>query len=55
MNSKWFKLAGASILAAGMAFVYAETPAPPQAEHKSATRQERIERRFGIHGNGRVW
>jgi periplasmic protein CpxP/Spy len=48
MNSKWFKFAGAGILAAGMAFVYAETPtsSQPQAQHKSATRQEWAQRRF---------
>src|SRR5581483_5192163 len=46
MKSKWFKFAGASILAAGMAFVYAETPAQPQAQHKSATREEWAQRRF---------
>src|SRR5436190_10984141 len=48
MKSKWFKLAGASILAAGMAFVYAEAPTPsqPQAQHKSANRQEWAQRRF---------
>ena len=46
MKSKWFKIAGASILAAGMTFVYAETPSQPQAQHKSATRQEWAQRRF---------
>ena len=46
MKSKWFKFAGAGILAAGMAFVYAETPSQPQAQHKSATRQQWTQRRF---------
>jgi Spy/CpxP family protein refolding chaperone len=48
MKSKWFRLAGASILAAGMAFVYAETPTQPQAQqqHKSGNRQEWAQRRF---------
>lgn len=46
MNSKWFKIAGASILAAGLTFVYAEAPAQPKAQHKSATRQEWAQRRF---------
>src|SRR5215510_8280019 len=46
MNSKWFKLAGATILAAGMAFVYAETPSQSPAHQKSATRQQGMQRRF---------
>jgi Spy/CpxP family protein refolding chaperone len=47
MKSKWFRFAGASILAAGMCFVYAETPAQqPQAHQKSANRQEWAQRRF---------
>jgi Spy/CpxP family protein refolding chaperone len=48
MKSKWFKLAGASLLAAGMTFVYAEAPTPsqPQAQSRSAKRQEWAQRRF---------
>ena len=44
MKSKWFKFTGAAILAAGMAFVYAETPSQPQ--HHAANRQEWAQRRF---------
>ena len=48
MKSKWFRFAGASILAAGMAFVYAETPtqSQPQAHHNRANRQEWAQKRF---------
>jgi hypothetical protein len=44
MKSKWLKLTGAAILAAGMAFVYAETPS--QSQHGAANRQEWAQRRF---------
>jgi Spy/CpxP family protein refolding chaperone len=44
MKSKWLKFTGAAILAAGMAFVYAETPSQPQ--HRGANRQEWAQRRF---------
>ena len=44
MKSKLLKFTGAAILAAGMAFVYAETPAEPQ--HHAANRQEWAQRRF---------
>ena len=44
MKSKWLKFTGAAILAAGMAFVYAETPSQPQ--HRAANRQEWAQRRF---------
>jgi Spy/CpxP family protein refolding chaperone len=42
MTSKWFKIAGASILVAGMTFVYADT----QSQTRSATRQEWAQKRF---------
>ena len=45
MNSKWIKTIGASILAAGLTFAYAETAAP-KAEHRPANRQEWMQRRF---------
>src|SRR3954451_20956365 len=44
MKSKWFKYTGAAILAAGMTFVYAETPAQPQ--HHAGSRQEWAQHRF---------
>ena len=43
MNSKVIKSIGAGVLAAGLAFAYAET-APPQ--HRAANRQEWSARRF---------
>jgi Spy/CpxP family protein refolding chaperone len=45
MNSKWIKPIGAAILATGLTFAYAETSAP-KAEHRSANRQEWMQRRF---------
>jgi Spy/CpxP family protein refolding chaperone len=44
MKSNLLKFTGAAVLAAGMAFVYAETPAEPQ--HHAANRQEWAQRRF---------
>jgi hypothetical protein len=46
MKSKWFQFAAAGVLAAGMTFVYAETPAQHQSQQKSATRQQWAQRRF---------
>jgi Spy/CpxP family protein refolding chaperone len=44
MKSKWLKMTGAAILAAGMTFAYAETPSEPQ--HHAVNRQEGAQRRF---------
>jgi Spy/CpxP family protein refolding chaperone len=51
MTSKWIKPVGAAVLAAGMTFVYAETPSPtaPPAnapQHRMMNRQQREQRRF---------
>ncbi len=50
MTSKWIKPVGATLLAAGMAFVYAETPSTksPSAnpQHRAENRQQWQQRRF---------
>ena len=44
MTTKWIKPIGAAVLAAGMAFAYAEAPAQPG--NHSANRQQWMQRRF---------